>query len=127
MELAYVVQNNIPVATLKNAAGQWVQASHGSTTAAAEGVALPDDMKVMITNSPNPLAYPISGFTWILVNKEQADQAKGKAVVDMLRWAIKDGQAYAKDLGSAPLSADAAAKSEALMLSITFQGTPLAN
>src|SRR4051794_11132289 len=78
VELAYAVQNNIPVATLKNASGQWVAASYGSTTAAADGVTLPADMKVMITNSPNPLAYPIVGFTWILVAKEQTDQVKGK-------------------------------------------------
>ena len=127
VELAYAVQNNIPVATMKNAAGQWVQASYGATTAAAEGVTLPDDMKIMITNSPNPLAYPISGFTWILVNKEQTDQAKGKALVDMLLWAVKDGQQFTTPLNYAPLSPEAAAKSEALIRSITFNGTPLAN
>jgi phosphate transport system substrate-binding protein len=127
VELAYAVQNNIPVATLKNAAGQWVQASEGSTTAASAGVTLPDDMKIMVTNSPNPLAYPIVGFTWILVSKEQADQAKGKALVDMLLWAVKDGQAYTAGLNYAPLSPDAAAKSEALIRSITYQGTVLAS
>ncbi|MGE3911471.1 MAG: phosphate ABC transporter substrate-binding protein PstS [Chloroflexota bacterium] len=127
VELAYAVQNQMPAATLKNAAGEWVQASHGSTTAAAAGIELPDDMKVMITNSSNPLAYPISGFTWILANREQADQAKGKALVDMLMWAITDGQAYTTDLNYAPLSPDAAAKAEALIRSITFNGVPLAN
>jgi phosphate transport system substrate-binding protein len=127
VELAYAVQNNIPVATVQNAAGEWVQASHGSTTAAAAGVTLPDDMKVMITNSPNPLAYPIAGFTWILANREQTDQAKGKALVDMLMWAITDGQQYTVELGYAPLSPDAVMKAEALIRSITYQGVPLAN
>ena len=127
VELAYAVQNSIPVATLKNAAGEWVAASEGSTTAASAGVTLPDDMKVMVTNSTNPAAYPIVGFTWILVNKEQADEAKGKALVDMLLWAIKDGQAYTSALNYAPLSPDAAAKSEALIRSITYQGMALAS
>ena len=127
VELAYAVQNNIPVATLKNAAGQWVQASEGSTTAAAAGVTLPDDMKVMVTNSSNPMAYPIVGFTWILVAKEQTDQAKGKALVDMLMWAIKDGQTFAPALNYAPLSPDAAAKAEVLIRSITYNGMALAS
>jgi phosphate transport system substrate-binding protein len=127
VELAYAVQNNIPVATMKNAAGEWIQASEGSTTAASAGVTLPDDMKIMITNSPNPLAYPIVGFTWILVSKEQTDQAKGKALVDMLLWAVKDGQAYSSSLNYAPLSPDAAMKSEALIRSVTYQGTSLAS
>jgi phosphate transport system substrate-binding protein len=127
IELAYAVQNNIPAATLKNAAGQWVQASHGSTTAAADGVTLPADMKVMVTNSSNPLAYPIVGFTWILVSKEQTDQVKGKALVDMLLWAIKDGQQYTTPLNYAPLSADAAAKAEVLIRSVTYNGVALAS
>jgi phosphate transport system substrate-binding protein len=127
VELAYAVQNNLPVATLKNAAGQWVTASYGSTTAAAEGVTLPDDMKIMVTNSSNPAAYPIVGFTWILVAKEQTDQAKGKALVDFLMWAIKDGQQYTVPLNYAPLSPEAATKAEALIRSITYQGTPLAS
>jgi phosphate transport system substrate-binding protein len=127
VELAYAVQNNLPVATLKNAAGEWVTASYGSTTAAFSGVTLPDDMKVMVTNSSNPLAYPIVGFTWILVNKDQTDQAKGKAIVDMLMWALHDGQAYATDLNYAPLSPEAVEKSEALVRSITFNGASLAS
>ena len=120
VELVYAVQNKISYATMMNAAGNWVDASIDSTTAAAEGVDLPDDMKVMITNSTNPTAYPISGFTWILANKEQADQAKGKALVEMLLWAIKDGQVYATELGYAPLSPTAAMKAEALIRSITY-------
>jgi len=127
VELAYAVQNNLPVATLKNAAGEWVEASYGSTTAAFSGVTLPDDMKVMVTNSSNPLAYPIVGFTWILVNKEQTDQAKGKAVVDLLMWALHDGQQYATSLNYAPLSPEAVAKAEALVRSITYNGASLAS
>ena len=84
-------------------------------------------MRVMITNSSNPTAYPIAGFTWILANKEQADQAKGKALVDFLMWAVKDGQTFTSGLDYAPLSPAAAAKAETLIRSITYQGTPLAN
>jgi phosphate transport system substrate-binding protein len=127
VELAYAVQNNLPVATVKNASGEWVVASYGSTTAAADGVTLPDDMKVMITNSSNPLAYPIVGFTWILAAKEQTDQAKGKALVDFLMWAIKDGQQYTTPLNYAPLSPSAASKAETLIRSITFNGASLAS
>ena len=127
VELAYATQNKMPFATLKNAAGNWVDASIEATTAAADGVELPDDMRVMITNSPNPTAYPIAGFTWILANKEQADQAKGKALVDFLMWAIKDGQSYTSGLEYAPLSPAAAMKAETLIRSITYQGVALAN
>ncbi len=94
VELAYALQNNITYATLKNAAGNYITPSLASTTKAAEGVTLPDDMKVMLTNSANPDAYPIVGFTWMLVYVNQTDKAKGEALVKMLWWAIHDGQQY---------------------------------
>jgi phosphate transport system substrate-binding protein len=125
VELAYAVQNNLPWVLLKNAAGNYEAPSLAGTTKATEGITLPDDMKVMITNSANPDAYPICGFTWILAYVNQTDQAKGLALVNMLWWAIHDGQQYATPLNYAPLSSVAVAKAEAEILSIKYQGQPL--
>jgi phosphate transport system substrate-binding protein len=125
VELAYAIQNNIPWAQLKNAAGNYIEPSLEATTKAAEGVTLPDDMKVMITNSTNPDAYRIAGFTWILAYVNQTDQAKGLALVNMLWWAIHDGQQYTTALDYAPLSSAAVAKAENEILSIKYQGQSL--
>jgi phosphate transport system substrate-binding protein len=125
VELAYALQNNISYATLKNVAGNYEAPSLAGTTAAMTGVSLPDDMKIMITNSSNPDAYPICGFTWILVYVNQTDQAKGLALVNMLWWAIHDGQQYVTALDYAPLSSDAIKKAENEILSIKYQGQPL--
>jgi phosphate transport system substrate-binding protein len=125
VELAYALQNNIPYATLKNAAGNYVAPSLASTTKAAEGVTLPDDMKVMLTNSANPDAYPIVGFTWMLVYVNQTDKAKGETLVKMLWWAIHDGQQYTEPLSYARLASVAVAKAENEILSIKYQGQPL--
>jgi phosphate transport system substrate-binding protein len=125
IELAYAVQNQIPWVQLRNAAGNYIEPSLAATTKAAEGVALPDDMKVMITNSTNPDAYPIAGFTWILAFVNQTDQAKGLALVNMLWWAIHDGQQYATPLDYGPLSSDVVKKAENEILSIKYQGQPL--
>ncbi len=95
------------------------------TTAATEGITLPDDMKIMITNSSNPDAYPIAGFTWILAYVNQKDQAKGLALVNMLWWAIHDGQQYGTALDYASLSSAAVANAENEILSIKYQGQPL--
>lgn len=125
VELAYALQNNMTYATLKNAAGNYTTPSLAATTAAAEGVTLPDDMKVMLTNSTNPNAYPIVGFTWILVYENQTDKAKGEALVKMLWWAIHDGQQYTEALDYARLAGTAVAKAENQILSIKYQGQPL--
>ena len=125
VELAYALQNNISYAVLKNAAGNYITPSLASTTKAAEGVTLPDDMKVMLTNSANPDAYPIVGFTWMLVYVNQTDKAKGEALVKMLWWAIHDGQQFTQALSYAPLAGGAVTKAENEILSIKYQGQPL--
>jgi phosphate transport system substrate-binding protein len=125
VELAYAKQNNLPWATLKNHAGNFIEPTLAATTKAAEGVALPDDMKVMLTDSSNPGAYPIVGFTWMLVYVNQTDKAKGETLVKMLWWAIHDGQKYTEPLDYAPLASAAVTKAENEILSIKYQGQPL--
>jgi phosphate transport system substrate-binding protein len=127
VELAYAEGNNLPWVLLRNAAGNYEAPSLEGTTKATEGITLPDDMKIMITNSSNSDAYPICGFTWILVYVNQKDQAKGLALVNVLWWAIHDGQQYGAALDYAALSDAAVAKAEAEILSIKYQGTPLLN
>ena len=125
VELAYAIQNNLPWVLLKNAAGNYEAPSLAGTTAASQGITLPDDMKIMITNSSNPDAYPICGFTWVLAYQHQTDQANGLALVNMLWWAIHDGQQYGTALDYAALSSAAVTKAEQEILSITYQGQPI--
>ena len=107
VELAYANQNKLSVATLKNGAGQFVSPSIASVTAAAASAvaALPagTDYRISVVNAPGAGAYPISSFTWILAYQKQTDAAKGKKLVDFLRWALSDGQALAAPLDYAPL------------------------
>jgi phosphate transport system substrate-binding protein len=125
VELAYAIQNNLTWAAMENASGKYVEPTLEATTAAAEGVTIPDDTKVMITNSDNPNAYPIAGFTWILAYVNQTDKAKGETLVYYLWWCIHDGQQYSTDLLYAPLSSDVVKKAEAEIKSIEYQGQPL--
>ena len=82
-------------------------------------------MKVMLTNSSNADAYPIVGFTWLLVYVNQKDQAKGEALVKTMWWAIHDGQKYTEALSYASLAPAAVVKAENAILSIKYQGQPL--
>jgi len=125
VELAYAEQNKLSWASLKNASGNFIEPSLESTTRAAEGIELPDDMKVMLTDSSNPEAYPIVGFTWILVYVNQKDKTKGEALAKMLWWAIHDGQKYTEPLLYASLADAVVAKAETAILSIKFEGQPL--
>lgn len=127
VELAYALANDLPYMLLQNAYGNWEEPSLEGVTAATEGVPLPDDMKIMITDSSNRDAYPICGFTWVLAYVNQADQAKGLALVNYLWWCIHDGQAdqYSAALDYARLSTNAVAKAENEIKSISYNGTQL--
>lgn len=105
VELAYAVKNNMPYASLKNKAGNFVKASFDAVSAAAEGALanMPDDFRVSITDADGKDSYPISGFTWLLVYKSMKDKEKASAMVKFLRWAMEDGQSFARDLYYAPL------------------------
>jgi phosphate transport system substrate-binding protein len=127
VELTYVLQNNMVYALLQNSSGNYIAPSLDSASQAAVGVTLPDDMKVMLTNSSNANAYPIVGFTWILVYQHQTDKVKGTELVNMLWWAIHDGQTFNNGLTYPQLPTAAVTKAEAEIKSITFQGQSLLN
>jgi phosphate transport system substrate-binding protein len=122
VELAYAVKNNLPYASLKNKSGVFVEPSLESVTAAAAASAknLPEDLRVSITDADGKNSYPISGFTWLLVYKQMKDKQKGEAMVKFLKWAMSEGQSYAKDLLYAPLPKEVVKRCEAKIGQIKF-------
>ncbi|HJU73145.1 MAG TPA: phosphate ABC transporter substrate-binding protein PstS [Gemmatimonadaceae bacterium] len=107
VELAYAHQNNLPVAHVRNAAGNFVEPTIESITAAAAGamtrMGAGSDYRVSIVNAEGANSYPISSFTWLLVYQNQTNDAKGRALVDFLRWIYAEGQNAAPALDYAPL------------------------
>lgn len=107
VELIYALGNKLPAPAIKNAAGKFVTPALESVTAAADGFSsnLPDDLRLNIVNPPQgENAYPISGFTWVLLRKEMQDETKAKALTDFLYWTLANGDEQAKSLGYSPLS-----------------------
>jgi phosphate transport system substrate-binding protein len=103
VELIYAVQNKMPYAEVKNSAGQFAKPAIESVTAALATAEIPDDFRFSMTNAPGKDAYPIAGATWLLVYQQQKDAAKGKKLVEFLKWALTKGEGMAKDLNYAPL------------------------
>jgi phosphate transport system substrate-binding protein len=127
VELAYAVQNKLPVAPIRNRAGNFVEPSLDAVTAAAAETvgSMPEDLRASITDASGAGVYPISSYTYILVYKDQRDAAKGKVLVDFLWWGIHDGEKFAKDLQYAPLPEEIVKRAEAKINSITSGGKPL--
>jgi phosphate transport system substrate-binding protein len=127
VELAYAVTNKLPTARIQNQAGKLIEPTIESTTAAAAAAAksMPADFRVSLTNPNGADAYPIASFTWLLVYKDQPNEARGKALARFLWWAIHDGQRHPAALLYAPLPAPVVKQIEATLRQITYSGKPI--
>jgi phosphate transport system substrate-binding protein len=103
VELIYAIQNKMPYADIKNSAAEFIKPTIDSVTAALATANIPDDFRFSMTNAPGKDAYPIAGATWLLVYEQQKDAAKGKKLVEFLKWALTKGETMAKDLDYASL------------------------
>lgn len=126
-EKIYATQNKLPVALLKNRAGNFVAPTlEAVTAAAAESTAnTPDDLRVSLTDPAGANAYPISSYTYVLVQQEQKDNVRGKLLVDFLWWALHDGANFGKDLEYATLPATLVQRVETKLNSVTSGGKNL--
>ena len=105
VELAYAVENKLPYAHLKNKEGVFIEPTIKSISAAAAGAVkhMPADYRISLVNQPGKDAYPVVGFTWLLVYEQQKDKVKGQKLVEFLKWSLHNGQKMAAPLLYAPL------------------------
>jgi len=120
VELGYAVQNKMPFADLKNKAGKFVTASPESVSKAMATATIPDDFRFSMVNAPGDEAYPISGASWILLYQKQSDAAKGKMLVDFLKWCATEGQKTSPQLDYAPLPDSVQQRAVKLLDTVTF-------
>lgn len=126
VELIYAEQNKLPTVEIKNKAGKYVKPTLKATSAAAADLSqVPADLRANIVNASGDDTYPISGFTWILVYRNQTDELKANALVNMLWWLTHDGQSVAANLQYAPLPQEIVAKLEPMLKQITVGGKPV--
>lgn len=128
IELAYAIQNQMPVAMMQNKSGNFIAPSIASVTAAAN-VTIPDDGKILLTNTEAADGYPIAGFSWVLLYKEQKygkhSLDNATTLLKLVSWMIHDGQQYSSALDYAPLSDAAVKVGDALLKSATYDGKPI--
>jgi phosphate transport system substrate-binding protein len=128
VEMSYAIQNKIPYARVENKAGNFITPTIASVTAAAN-VQIPPDSKVSLTNTDAPDGYPISGFSWVIIYKEQKynnrSLDRATRLLKLLSWMIHDGQQYSGALNYAPLSPAAVNVGDAILKTATYDGKPI--
>jgi phosphate transport system substrate-binding protein len=138
VELAYALTTGMPFAFIQNQAGNFVEPTSASTEAAvaASAATLPAGVaswnNVTVVNAPGDDSYPIASFSYLLLYKELADKptmsdAKDRALIGFIQWAITDGQQFAPELEYVPLPDEVVKLNQETLSQITFSGNPVAN
>ena len=104
-ELNLAAKSGLRMASIRNAAGEFVRPSAHSIAAAAVALEskMTEDFRVSLTNAPGKDSYPISSFTWFYVPAVAADAQRGRVVAAYLKWVYTAGERIAQDQGYAPL------------------------
>lgn len=120
IEWSYVVKQHLSAALLQNRAGVFLAPSiAGAQAAAAAFTTIPSDLRFSIVNAPGTDAYPIAGYSWVIVYQQQSDAEKGKALANLLWWTVHQGQQYAESLSYAPLPASMVSRDETQIQQLT--------
>jgi phosphate transport system substrate-binding protein len=131
VEQAYALQNNFTYAAIKNKAGAFVSPTLASATAAAQGVKVPANLGVKISNPGGAGSYPITSQTFVVLNKDlckagtPGGEEAAKGVVKFLQYGLGEGQSVLSQADYAALPAAILAKSKAAVAGLECNGSPI--
>ncbi|AFZ34011.1 phosphate ABC transporter substrate-binding protein, PhoT family [Stanieria cyanosphaera PCC 7437] len=120
IEYGYAEQQDIPVASLENKSGNYIEPTPESAAKTLEAVTLPENLRAFIADPDGADSYPIVSYTWIMAY-QQYDANKGQAFKDVINWALTEGQNYSEELGYVPLPEPVVQKVEAALETIKVQ------
>ncbi len=129
LELSYAKENGVPVASIQNKAGEFVSPTPASTMAAIEAFQtdLARDLRSPIVDPPGSAkaAYPIAGFTFLLLPKDRPSKDQQAAVKDFVAYALSTGQESSEQLSYSKLPPFVQQEAQALLAQLTVNGQPM--
>ncbi len=127
---SYALLNDMSFGYIVNSSGNTIKPSFEATTEAAD-INLPDDTRILFTNTPAPEGYPIAGFAWMLVyenlekNKAVGNRQQAEELIEFIIWSITDGQDFSEELGYARLPEAAIEKNINMIKQVKWEGEPI--
>jgi phosphate transport system substrate-binding protein len=133
VEQAYALQNGFTYASVQNKAGKYIPPTIPATSAAANGIKIPADLRITTINSPNPSAYPIVSQTFIIVYQDMCkagvSTSAAKGVHELLNYALTTGESElgpnSNQLPYAPLTPKLVSDDKKQLTKLTCNGAPL--
>lgn len=101
VELSYLLENDMAFALLQNKAGTYVYPDIGTIAAAAATKPEVSSTDFSIVDAEGPDAYPISGYSWVLLYQTPAKRRT--SLKELMNWLVTEGQPVAKTVDYVPL------------------------
>jgi phosphate transport system substrate-binding protein len=127
VEYAYAKETGMVTTQLQNADGGWVEPSletFGEAAAQADWAAA-DDFYLVLVDQPGPSTWPITGASFIMVQKEQPDAARARTMLEFFDWAFKEGGETAQGLDYVPIPQNVYELIQSEWESIAVAGAPV--
>jgi len=131
VEQAYALAHNFTYAAVKNKSGNFVLPTLASTSAAGEGITVPPNLGIKISNPSGATAYPITSQTFIVVNQDMCKagipggEAAAKGVAGFLKYGLGEGQPILAQADYAALPAEILSKSKEAVAGLQCNGKSL--
>ncbi|MGD9067431.1 MAG: phosphate ABC transporter substrate-binding protein PstS [Desulfobacterales bacterium] len=111
VEYSYAYLTDIAIASLQNRAGQFVAPNQKTFQITLRDTTIRDDLTVVLTDPASHGNYPVVTFTWLLARQQSKNSEEQKAIKDLLRYCLTEGQQGSDKLGYIPLTGDVVSKS----------------
>jgi phosphate transport system substrate-binding protein len=127
VEYAYAKETGLVTTQLQNADGKWVEPNldtFGEAAAQADWAGA-EDFYLVLVDQPGAKTWPVTGASFILVQKEQQDAARAQTMLQFFDWAFTEGGASAQSLDYVPIPENVYKLVESAWKTITAAGSPV--
>jgi phosphate transport system substrate-binding protein len=105
MEYGFAKRLGLPMASLENKAGHFVEPndSSGAEALAQNSQQMPENLRLLIPDPDGEKSYPILTLSWLLLYKHHPNAEKSSAIKQFVSYGLSDGQRFSNELGYVPL------------------------
>jgi phosphate transport system substrate-binding protein len=105
MEYGFAKRLGLPMASLENKAGHFVEPddSSGAEALAQNSQRMPENLRLLIPDPDGEKSYPILTLSWLLLYKHHPNAERASAIKQFVNYGLTDGQRYSNELGYVPL------------------------
>ena len=112
VEFGFAYTTKLPMVSLQNKAGKFIQPTLEAATASLAAVELPDNLIAWVSDPDGDASYPIVTYTWILAYGKYDDAKKADAFKKVIKWCLTEGQKMSSDLHYIPLPSNVVSRVE---------------